>query len=96
MPRYRGVRRNKLGSPERDIREYDGNREVAETWEIRVSDKDRRIQVLRSVLYEIRSITSPATGTMPEEGLNRIHYLIDTELEKDDYSSALGLDTSQG
>ena len=33
---------------------------------------------------------------MKRADLDEIHRLIDTELEKDDYSSALGLDTGQG
>jgi hypothetical protein len=33
---------------------------------------------------------------MKRADLDEIHRLIDTELEKDDYSSSLGLDTGQG
>lgn len=90
------MRRDKLGSPQRDIREYDGNREVEETWEIRVSHEVRRIQVLRAILFRIGQITPTTTRPMKRADLDEIHRLIDTELEKDDYSSALGLDTGQG
>jgi hypothetical protein len=89
MPGYRGMRRDKLGGPDRDIRGNDSPRTVEETRENRVSKQGRRISVLRSVLWEIRSLTSSHTEATYRTTLEHIHHLIDTELQKDDYTMTL-------
>lgn len=79
MPSHKEMLPGQPRSTPRDILRNDGHREMARTWAQRVSQYERRILVLRSILWEI-SEWDRTEGT--EREFKRLVELIHFELDR--------------